>query len=158
MYTLTGANSDFGSGVEKVVIRLSGVNSGFDIEAEVVVMKKLLIIAAVALMVIVTAGSALAAGSVSETVAVSGTVSGKCKVGANGVMAFTIDPELAGPIAAAVTTDATVFCTNSLPFTVTALSTNKGGSAASCASSGSGITGTLKDGSNVMDYTYLYVT
>ena len=98
------------------------------------------------------AGSVLA-GSISPTVGVTGTLNGVCKAGATGTMAFTIDPSLAGPILATVT-DATVFCTNTAPFTVTAASLNKGGAAASCASSGGGITGTLKTGANTMDYTF----
>jgi spore coat protein U-like protein len=115
-------------------------------------MKKLVAtIAALGFMAM--AGSGLAAGAVSESVSVSGNVSGKCKAGTPGVMSFTIDPDLPGPISAAVTTDATVFCTKSLPFTVMASSLNKTGAAASC--SGLGITGTLKDGANVMDYTFM---
>jgi hypothetical protein len=93
------------------------------------------------------------AGSISPTVSVTGTLNGVCKVGTTGSLAFTIDPTLAGPIAATVT-DSTVFCTNKAPFTVTAVSLNKGGVAASCASSGGGITGTLKDGVDTMDYTF----
>jgi hypothetical protein len=93
------------------------------------------------------------AGSISPTVGVTGTVNGVCKAGTTGSMSFTIDPSLAGPISATVT-DATVFCSNNAPFTVTAASLNKGGAAASCASSGTGITGTLKDGANTMDYTF----
>jgi spore coat protein U-like protein len=93
------------------------------------------------------------AGSISPTVGVTGTLNGVCKVGTTGSLAFTIDPSLPGPITATVT-DATVFCTNKTPFTVTAVSLNKGGVAASCASSGGGITGTLKDGTNTMDYTF----
>jgi spore coat protein U-like protein len=98
------------------------------------------------------AGSVFA-GSISPTVGVTGTLNGVCKVGTTGSLAFTIDPTLAGPIAATAT-DATVFCTNKAPFTVTAVSLNKGGVAASCARSGGGITGTLKDGVNTMDYTF----
>jgi hypothetical protein len=97
-------------------------------------------------------GSVLA-GSIAPTVGVTGTLSGVCKMGTNGNMAFTIDPSLAGPILATVT-DATVFCSKNAPFTVTAVSLNKGGVDASCASSGGGITGTLKDGANTMDYTF----
>lgn len=93
------------------------------------------------------------AGSIAPTVSVSGTLNGVCKVGTTGSLAFTIDPTLAGPIAATAT-DATVFCTNKAPFTVTAVSLNKGGAAASCASSGGGITGALMDGANTMDYTF----
>ena len=92
------------------------------------------------------------AGTITPTVSVSGAVSAVCKAGTTGSLAFSIDPSLAGPISATVT-DATVFCSNGTPFTVTAVSTNKGGSAASCA--GAGITGTLKDASNnLMDYTF----
>jgi len=107
----------------------------------------------VALALTSMAGSVFA-GTISPTVNVTGTLSGVCKAGTAGSLAFTIDPSLAGPIAA-TKTDATVFCSNGMPFTVTAESTNKGGGAASCASSGSGITGTLKDASNnLMDYTF----
>lgn len=98
------------------------------------------------------AGS-VSAGTISPTVAVTGTLNGVCTAGTTGALAFTIDPSLAGPISATAT-DATVFCTKNTPFTVTAASLNKGGAAASCASSGSGITGTLMDGANTMDYTF----
>jgi hypothetical protein len=94
------------------------------------------------------------AGTISPTVSVTATLSGVCKTGTAGSLAFTIDLSLAGPTAA-TKTDATVFCSNGTAFTVTAASINKGGAAASCASSGSGITGTLKDASNnLMDYTF----
>jgi spore coat protein U-like protein len=113
-----------------------------------------------ALSAVITATTILAAwaniawgGTISPTVAVSGAVSGVCRAGSTGSLSFTIDPSLAGPIAATAT-NATVFCSNGTPFTVTAASTNKGGAAASCASSGGGITGTLKDGASAMDYTF----
>jgi spore coat protein U-like protein len=94
------------------------------------------------------------AGTISPTVGVTGTLNGVCKAGTTGSLAFTIDPSLAGPLAA-TKTDATVFCSNGTAFTVTAASLNKGGAAATCASSGSGITGTLKDASNnLMDYSF----
>jgi hypothetical protein len=68
-------------------------------------------------------------------------------------MQFSIDPSSTGVIPALVTTDATVFCTNNTAFTVTAASLNKALPAATCGSPG-GITGTLKDGTNTMDYTF----
>jgi len=105
------------------------------------------------ILVFTSIAGSVFAGSIAPTVSVAGTLNGVCKVGAAGSLAFTIDPTLAGPIAATVT-DATVFCTNKAPFTVTAVSLNKGGVAASCASSGGGITGTLKDGADTMDYTF----
>jgi spore coat protein U-like protein len=122
------------------------------IQREVVMKKIILIVAAIAI-VLAMAGGAYAA-SISPTVSVTGTVSGICKAGTAGVMAFSIpDPSAPGPISATVT-DATVFCTNTSAFTVTAASLNKGGAAATCASPG-GITGTLKDASaNVMNYTF----
>lgn len=98
-------------------------------------------------------GGAAVAGTITPTVSVTGAVSGVCKAGTAGTLSFAIDPSLGGPIAA-TRTDATVFCTNGTPFTVTAVSANKGGAPANCASSGGGITGTLKDGSNTMDYTF----
>ncbi len=111
-----------------------------------------MIVLAVIAIVIAMVGGAYAAGSISPTVDVRGTVSGICKAGIAGAMSFSIpDPSASGPISATVT-DATVFCTNNMPFTVTAVSLNKGGAPASCA--GGGITGTLKDGSNQMDYTF----
>ncbi len=102
----------------------------------------------------VVVGGAYAANLIGPTVTVNGTVSGLCKAGTAGVMSFSIpDPSAAGPITATVTTDATVFCTNKTPFTVTASSLNKALPSASCA--GGGITGTLKDASNnTMDYTF----
>jgi hypothetical protein len=116
-----------------------------------VVMKKYLVVLAVLAIVVSMVGVATAA-SVAPTVAVTGTVSGFCKINATGVMAFTItDPSAAGPIAATVSQDASVFCTKSTSYTVTAASTNKGGAAAACST---GITGTLKDGTNTMDYTF----
>jgi spore coat protein U-like protein len=114
--------------------------------------KLFVLVSVITVVVIYMAGSALAAGTISPTVAVTGTLNAKCTAGTTGAMAFTIDPSLAGPIAATVT-DATVFCSKNAPFTVTAESLNKGGVAASCA--GAGITGTLKDGANTMDYTFI---
>lgn len=105
------------------------------------------------MLVVIAAASGAYAGQIQPTVPVTGTLNAVCKAGTAGNLAFTIDPSLAGPIPATVA-DATVFCSNGAPFTVTALSTNKGGAAASCASSGGGITGTLKDGTNTMDYTF----
>ena len=115
-------------------------------------MKKILIIAMIVttLVVVVMAVSALA-GTITPTVAVTGTVSGVCKAGVSGNLAFTIDPSQPGPIAATVT-NATVFCSNGTPFTVTAASLNYGGAAASCG--GGGITGTLQTGTNTMNYTF----
>ncbi len=118
-------------------------------------MKKALLGAVAAVTIVMAAvGGAYAANLIGPTVTVNGTVSGLCKAGAAGVMSFSIpDPSAAGPITATVTTDATVFCTNKTPFTVTASSLNKALPAASCA--GGGITGTLKDaGNNTMDYTF----
>lgn len=117
-------------------------------------MKKLSVVVAVAIMVIAMAGSVVA-GSLTETVAVTGSVSQKCTVGANGVMAFTIDTSTTpGPILATVTTDATVFCATNTPFKVTAVSTNKGGSAASCATA-TPVTGTLMSvGGSTIEYAF----
>ncbi len=108
---------------------------------------------AVAVTILVTATVSFA-GQIQPTVNVTGTLNGVCKAGTAGSLVFTIDPSLAGPISATVT-DATVFCSNGTPFTVTAVSNNYGGSASSCASSGGGVTGTLKDASNnTMNYTF----
>ncbi len=115
-------------------------------------MKKNLLTSVITLFVIAAASRAYA-GQIQPAVAVSGVLNGVCRAGTNGTLTFTIDPSLAGPISAAVT-NATAFCTKGTPFTVTAASTNKGGAATSCASSGGGITGTLKDGVNTMDYTF----
>lgn len=105
----------------------------------------------VAVLVTVTVSFA---GQIQPTVNVTGTLNGVCKAGAAGSLAFTIDPSLAGPVSATIT-DATVFCSNGTPFTITAVSNSYGGSASSCASSGGGITGTLKDASNnTMNYTF----
>ena len=92
-------------------------------------------------------------GTISPTVSVTGSVNGVCRAGTAGTLSFTLDPSVAGPIMA-TRTDATVFCSNGMPFMITAASLNKGGVAASCASSSGGITGTLKNGSNTMDYTF----
>ena len=110
------------------------------------------VVTTITVIVLLIAGSARAA-SITPQVTVTGQLNGTCKAGASGAMAFTIDPSLAVPIAATVT-DATVFCSNGTLFTVTAASLNQGGPAASCASSGAGITGTLKDGANAMNYTF----
>jgi len=117
-------------------------------------MKRFSIVFAAIVIVIAMVGGAYAAGSIQPTVAVNATVSGLCKAGTAGVMSFLIDPSIAGPIAAAPVTDATVLCTKNTPFTVTALSLNKGGSAATCG--GAGITGTLKESVSgyLMDYTF----
>lgn len=93
------------------------------------------------------------AATITPTLTVTGAVSGVCRAGSAGSLSFSIDPSLAGPIAA-TSSDATVFCSNGTPFTVTAASLNQGGPAASCASSGAGVTGTLKDGVNTMNYTF----
>jgi len=118
-------------------------------------MKKAMLatVAAVAI-VIVAVGGAYAGSMNPPAVNVSGTVGGLCKAGVTGVMSFAIpDPSAPGPIAATVT-DATVFCSNTTAYTVTAVSTNAGGSAASCAGPG-GITGQLKDTNNdTMNYTF----
>ncbi len=109
-------------------------------------------LSAVTTIILLASANIAWAGTITPTVSVSGAVNAVCKAGTTGSLAFTIDPSLAGPISATVT-DATVFCSNGTPFTITAVSTNKGGSAASCA--GAGITGTLKDASNnLMDYTF----
>ena len=115
-------------------------------------MKKLLfVVGAAALLMGMVAGSVFA-GTITPTVAVSGTVLGMCTVGTTGSLSFSIDPSQVGPLAATVT-DETVFCSKNDAFTVTAASANAGGSAASC--SGSGITGTLKDtSSDTMSYTF----
>jgi spore coat protein U-like protein len=114
-------------------------------------MRKHLLASLIALLAFMTAGGAFAA-QIQPTVSVNGALNSVCKAGTAGSLAFTIDPSLAGPIAATVV-DATVFCSNGTPFTITAASLNKGGAAASCATP-SGITGTLKTGANTMDYTF----
>lgn len=112
-----------------------------------------LLSAATATIILLASTSIVWAATITPTVGVTGTVSAICKAGTTGSLTFTIDPSLAGPISATVT-DATVFCSNGTPFSVTAVSTNKGGSAISCVSPG--ITGTLKDASNnLMDYTFM---
>ena len=118
-------------------------------------MKKTMLVVAAIAIVIAFVGGAYAAGSVSEPVAVTATVSGLCKVGTSGAMSFAIpDPSVAGPIGATIATNATVFCSNATPYTVTALSANAGGSAVTCAGP-AGITGILKDASsNTMNYTF----
>ena len=119
-------------------------------------MKRTMLVAVAAVtVVIVMVGGAYAAGSISPTVNVTGTVSGKCIAGTAGALSFAIpDPSAVGPIVPTVT-DATVFCTNNTAFTVTAASLNKGLPSATCASPG-GITGTLKDSISgyLMDYTF----
>jgi spore coat protein U-like protein len=116
--------------------------------------KYLAVLAVIAFSGLVLAGSVMAATvTPAPTVAVTGSVSGACRAGVAGSLSFTIDPSVAGPVAASIS-DATVFCSNGTPFTVTAASLNQGGPAANCASSGAGVTGTLKDGVNTMDYTF----
>ena len=115
-------------------------------------MKKLLLAVGTATFLMSVLAGSVFAGSITPTVAVSGTVIGTCKAGTTGSLSFSIDPSLAGPIAATVT-DATVFCSKGDAFTVTAVSANYGGSPATCA--GGGITGTLKDSSaDTMNYTF----
>ena len=109
----------------------------------------------VAMMIVMTVVGGAFAASTSESVTVNGSVSGLCKPGTSGVMSFSIpDPSAPGPIAATITTDASVFCSNGAPFTVQAASTNFGAPAATCASLSGGITGQLKDGANTMNYTF----
>ncbi len=116
--------------------------------------KKYTVTAVAAVVAILIAATVSFAGQIQPTVNVTGTLNGVCKAGTAGSLAFTIDPSALGPISATVT-DATVFCSNGTPFTVTAVSNNYGGSPLSCASSGGGITGTLKDANNnTMSYTF----
>jgi len=117
-------------------------------------MKRYMIVLAAIAIVIAMVSGAYAAGSVSEPVAVTATVSGLCKVGTSGAMSFAIpDPSVAGPIGATIATNATVFCSNATPFTVTAASQNNPALPVTCG--GAGITGTLKDASsNTMNYTF----
>ncbi len=115
--------------------------------------KQYTVTAAAAVMAILIAAPITLAGQIQPTVNVTATLNGVCKAGTAGSVAFTIDPSAPGPISATVT-DAAVFCSNGTPFTVTAVSNNYGGSALSCASSGGGITGMLKDANNnTMSYT-----
>jgi len=114
--------------------------------------KKLKFWAAVLTVLLSMAGISIG-GTISPTVSITGSVVGMCKAGTAGTLSFTIDPSVAGPITA-TRTDATVFCSNGSPFTITAASLNKGGAAANCAGSAGGITGTLKDGANTMNYTF----
>jgi spore coat protein U-like protein len=117
-------------------------------------MKRYTIVLAAIVIVIVMVGGAYAGPPISETVGVTATVSGLCKVGSNGTMSFAIpDPSVLGPILATTSTDATVLCSNAWPYTVTATSLNNPALPASCG--GGGIIGTLKDaGSNTMNYTF----
>jgi spore coat protein U-like protein len=123
------------------------------VKSPVVRMTGLKLLAAVSLIIAVAMEGSVSAAQIQPTVTVTGAISGVCRAGAAGSLSFSIDPTLAGPIAATVT-NATIFCSNGMPFTVTAASLNKGGAASSCASSGGGITGTLQDGVNMMDYTF----
>jgi spore coat protein U-like protein len=108
------------------------------------------VLAAIAISVAMVGGAY--AADIKPMVSVTGSVGGLCKAGTAGVMSFSIpDPSVPGPITATVT-DATVFCTKDTPFTVTAASLNNGAPEASCAAGG--ITGTLIDGINTMDYTF----
>jgi spore coat protein U-like protein len=92
-------------------------------------------------------------GYLQATTGVTATIASTCTVNAAGAMSFTIsDPSAAGPIAATVATNASIFCTKNSSYTVTAVSGNAGGSAAACST---GITGTLKDSSgDTMSYTF----
>ena len=81
--------------------------------------------AAVAVMVIAMTGSAWAVGSIAPTVDVTGTVNGKCTIVTNpGNIAFTIDPDTAGPFNAVVGTQPVIKCTKNHPYTVACTSTN----------------------------------
>jgi len=88
-------------------------------------MKKILLMAIATVLVLSVAGGAFAAGSVAPTVGVAGTVNGKCTIATTpGDIAFTIDPDLAGPFNAVVGTQPVIKCTKNHPYTVACTSLN----------------------------------
>ena len=118
-------------------------------------MKKILLIAAVLVIVAVMASGAFAGSASSSQINVSGTVVGTCKINTDTTaLAFTsIDPSSGNTAYPATKTgDTTAYCTKGNTYVVTALSQNAGGVATACA--GAGITGRLDDGSgNFINYT-----
>ena len=87
-------------------------------------MKKIILAAAVMMVVIAMAGGAFAL-TITPQVNVTGTVTGKCTIVTSpGNMAFTIDPSLGGPFNAVVGTKPVIKCTKSYSYTIVCTSTN----------------------------------
>lgn len=86
-------------------------------------MKKVILAAAVAVIVIATAGGAFAAQT-TESVNVSATVQSKCNAVAAGTMTFDIDPTTSAPVTPSVMTQPQVQCTKNKVIAVTVNSTN----------------------------------
>lgn len=89
-------------------------------------MRKNLLIAAAAVILIAMTGVAFAA-SLLPTVPVTGTVTDKCTTPVSGSITFAIDPALAGPITANTTangTDPSVKCTKSSSHVVSCAGAN----------------------------------
>lgn len=74
-------------------------------------MKKVLLMAAVALMVIAMAGGAYAAAPLDVSVDVTAVVTQKCVVTSNGLLDITIDPALAAPTQAFTAIQPSAQCT-----------------------------------------------
>jgi spore coat protein U-like protein len=120
------------------------------------VMKKSLVILAAMALVIAMVGGVFAADAKSGDVAVNASVSVKCNDIAGGPLDLAIDPSTTSAVASTGTA-ATVQCTRTTPFTVTADSLNGVGGATGT----SPLTGALKDtvGSNSnIPYTLAFTT
>lgn len=121
-------------------------------------MKKLMVVLAAMAFVIIMVGGAYADTAVGPNVTVNAAVAKSCVAGTAGVLDFVIDPSSAAlTINAGLTKQATVFCSNKMPFTMTAQSTNKGGGEADCYNAGAGITGILWDGGTATPMNYTFV-
>jgi spore coat protein U-like protein len=113
-------------------------------------MKKTLLVSALVLVILGAAAGAFAA-IITPTVTVTATVQSQCGQAVNGVMAFDINPASGSDILAAVTTPATVKCTNGRLVTVSAASSNAGSNSATGT-----LVGSLVNGGNSIPYTFTF--
>lgn len=119
--------------------------------AEISMLNKRSIAAAIFAMSVLCMAGAASAGVISPAVSVNGTVQAQCGQAVDGVMNITIDPSLTGNQAMTITTNATVKCTNQKIVTVSAASAGSG------FSSGSGsLTGTMTGGGFSINYTLTF--
>lgn len=110
------------------------------------------ILIAAGLAVVATAGESFAASLLpAPTVTVNGTVQSQCGAAVNGALDISIDPSLTGDQAIAITTPATVKCSNQRAVAVSAASAGSG------SSSGTGtLNGTMINGVNAINYSLTF--
>jgi spore coat protein U-like protein len=83
------------------------------------IMKKIFVVAAVAVIVIAMASGAFAAGTDTAAVTASASVSGVCNVVAGGNIPFGLLDQVTGAAVPAVVTQPQIWCTKDLPYTIT---------------------------------------